>query len=387
MNRKNSSKIIVAILVIMGFVILNLFTQSNNLNTVNAADNKGKNNADISNSDTGVLLDKIYQKIKQSGYTEDTLASFAKVEAVIYKKGANNTLVDVERCYCAYIFNLISLNKQKEAGPIMNRWNTAFESVYQSTQDVTRDFATGLLSDSNEIFYTGILLGTEYDPLLLKHTLNLADFFEKKMDADPDLSRFNLQNALESLSYALLYNRKFEDFGKTVSKMLSVEDQITGVLPEDIMPIAAYRYLLEGNYQKCEEIINNYVTMLGSTKINQLYPQTGTNVVINDLYQMKKRNIESKNIDRILEKLPEPILIITGVTANGPADKSGVYKGDQINKYQGVKCLSYYHFMDLIAAHAGDSKIELELIRDNKTIALTVPGGRLGISIAEDVKK
>jgi hypothetical protein len=383
MHGKNSRRIIAAFLVMMGFAAL---ISAYRYNMVYAASSKGENISDPSNSDTGVLLNKIYQKIKQSGYTEDTLASFAKVETLIYQKGAGNTLTDVERCYSAYIFNLISLNRQKEAGPIMNRWNTSLESVYQSEQDVTRDFAVELLSHSNEIFYTGILLGTEYDPLLLKHTQTLAGFFEKKVDADPDLSRFYLQNALESLSYALLYNRKFEDFSKTVTKMLSIEDQTTGALPEDIMPIAAYKYLLEGNYQKCEKIIKNYVTVLGGTKMNQLYPQTGTNVIINDLYQMKKRNI-GKNIEKILTVLPEPILNIIGVTANGPADKSGVYKGDQIIKYQGVQCLSYYHLMDLIAANAGKAKIEMEVIRDNKTIVLTVPSGRLGISIAEDIKK
>jgi hypothetical protein len=379
MNGKRKKNRIIAFLVIVVFAAPFLFNPYNSANKVNAAD--------ISNSDTGVLLDKIYQKIKQSGYTEGTLASFANVEDLIYKKGASNSRVDVERCYSAYVFNLISLNKQKEASPIINRWNTAFESVYQSNQDITKDFATKLELDSNEIFYTGILLGPGYDPLLLKHTQNLADFLEKKLAADPDLPRFLLQSALESLSYALLYNQKFEDYGKTVSKMLTVEDQTTGVLPENIMPVEAYKYLVEGNNQKSEEIIKNYVTTLGSTKINQLYPQTGTNVVINDLYQMKKRNIASKNIDKILAELPEPILNIIGVTANGPADKSGVYKGDQLNKYQGVKCLSYYHFMDLVAAHAGDPKIELELIRDNRTIVLTIPSGRLGISIAEDIKK
>lgn len=385
---KGNNKRIIAFVLAMGFAVLILFYQSNSANPVNAADNQEKNTAVLSNSDPNVLLDKIYQKYKQTGYTEDTLASFAKVEALIFKKGAHNKLHDIKLCYNGYISNLIFLNKQKEIGSIINRWSTVFESVYQSQQDLTNDFALELELDSDNLFDTGNLLGPEYDPLLLKHMQNQADFIEKAVEADPDLPKFSLQYALGALSYALLYNQKFEDFGKTVSKMLSVKDQITGELPENIMPVAAYKYLLVGNTQKCEEIIKNVIIGLGDTK-DQLYlcQRTGTNAVIDDLYQMKKRDIESKNIEKMLGELPEPILNITEVSANGPADNSGVLKGDRINKYQGVKCLSYCHFMDLIAAHAGDPKIELELIRDNKTIDLTVPGGRLGISIAEDIKK
>jgi hypothetical protein len=376
MSKKNKKKMMVFFFMMLGFAAL-IFGNPYHLNPVNAAEN----------SDIGASLDKIFQKINQSDFSEDTLASIRKVEAQVYKKGADNSLSDVNWCYYAYVYNLMFLNRQKEAGPMMNRWNKLLESVYQSEPDVNFDYALELDLDSDRFFYTGILLGPECDPLLLTHTQNLADFMEKSCEMDPDLAKSCLQSALESLAYGLLYNRKFEEFGQTVSKMLAVEDQLIGVLPEDYMPVAAYKYLLEGDYQKGEKILLNVIEILGSSKINQLLPQTVTTVVINDLYQMKKRGIESKNVDKLLKVLPEPILNITGVRANSPADKNGLLKGDQINKYQGVRCLSFYHFMDLVAAHLGEAKVELEIIRDNKTMVVTVPSGRLGISIGEDVKK
>lgn len=333
-------------------------------------------------------LNEVYNQINQQGFTLDTLSKLSQIENEINTGGDSITLSDVNLCYNAYTNNLIALNRDKEVPDILKRWNESLEKVYTSKKVINEAFGYELAFDSNTFFYACILAGTSCDQLLIDHTSKLADYIYQKTKIEKTLPKALYQSALESKAYALLYNKKYVDFGSTVAQMENVKDQLTGKLPGDIMPVHAYKNMLDGNNAKCDVVIKNFCDLMGKSQFKEVNPiRTGYNVLIDDVYQMKKRNIGGSHLAQILKNLPKPGIKITGVAPGGLADKAGIKTGDMLVGYNNVDVLSYYHLMDLIDKYRSSSKIIVAVMRNGKKVIMVTKGGRLGIGLEESYLK
>ncbi len=84
------------------------------------------------------------------------------------------------------------------------------------------------------------------------------------------------------------------------------------------------------------------------------------------------------------QALPPSGLLVTMVAPNGSAATAQLHPGDVLLSYAGMKLGSIENLGDAMKASAQTQQIPVTVWRDGKTLARTLPPGRLGISLARD---